>query len=260
MKAMFLTTDILFYLLEIELQCVHWNKNSILWFLFRLHLKSHPHSQIELPVAITNIIYLSIPELENSVFLDLVLLCDTAVASYPFYCPSRRSTPNSSSATLSRTCFWIFLPGGIQSGKETDVGRQHLNLSSLSLFSFSELNKALDTWWRVLISLHKTARNSVRPIHGSQYSIGNPSLSHVQLRENHIKWARLLWGLKEVLSSNNHDTLRTKFDTQTTVVSHRRRKRFSSSAGLLYGVSSAITDRTQILAIRASCFYVSTKI
>ena len=259
MKAMFLTTDMFFYQLDIELQCVRWNKNSILWFLFCLHLKSHPHSQIELPVAITNILYLSVPELENSVFLDLVLLCDTAVASYPFYCPSWRSTPTSSSATLSRTCFWIFLPSGIQSGKETDIGRQHLNLSSLSLFSFSELNKVLDTWWRVLISLHKTATNSVRPILVSQYSIGNPSLSHVQFRKNHIKRARLLWGWK-TSSQFQYNTLRTKFDTQTTVLSHRRRKRFSSSAGLLIRVSSAITNRTQDLAIRASCFYISVKI
>ena len=259
MKAMFLTTDMFFYQLDIELQCVRWNKNSILWFLFCLHLKSHPHSQIELPVAITNILYLSVPELENSVFLDLVLLCDTAVASYPFYCPSWRSTPTSSSATLSRTCFWIFLPSGIQSGKETDIGRQHLNLSSLSLFSFSELNKVLDTWWRVLISLHKTATNSVRPILVSQYSIGNPSLSHVQFRKNHIKRARLLWGWK-TSSQFQYNTLRTKFDTQTTVISHRRRKRFSSSAGLLIRVSSAITNRTQDLAIRASCFYISVKI
>ena len=259
MKAMFLTTDMFFYQLDIELQCVRWNKNSILWFLFCLHLKSHPHSQIELPVAITNILYLSVPELENSVFLDLVLLCDTAVASYPLYCPSWRSTLTSSSATLSRTCFWIFLPSGIQSGKETDIGRQHLNLSSLSLFSFSELNKVLDTWWRVLISVHKTATNSVRPILVSQYSIGNPSLSHVQFRKNHIKRAHLLWGWK-TSSQFQYNTLRTKFDTQTTVISHRRRKRFSSSAGLLIRVSSAITNRTQDLAIRASCFYISVKI
>ena len=47
-----------------------------------------------------------------------------------------------------------------------------------------------------------TTWNSVRPIFGLQYSIGNPSLSLVQLRENHIKWDRLLWGLKQVLSSN----------------------------------------------------------
>ena len=48
--------------------------------------------------------------------------------------------------------------------------------------------------------------------------------------------------------------------TDNSYVSHRRRKRFSSSAGLLFGVSSAITDRTRHLAIRASCFYVSVKI
>ena len=67
-------------------------------------------------------------------------------------------------ATLSSTCFWIFLPSGVQSGEETDVGKQRLNralesLSSLSLFSFSELNKALDTneynWWRVFVFFPK---------------------------------------------------------------------------------------------------------
>ena len=35
--------------------------------------------------------------------------------------------------------------------------------------------------------------------------------------------------------------LRTKFNTQTTVISHRRRKRFSSSAGLLS--QSEFSDR-----------------
>ena len=80
-----------------------------------------------------------------------------------------------------------------------------LNLSSISLFSFSELNKALDTnqytWWRVLIFL--ITINSVRPILGLQYSIGNPTLSHVNREcENHSKRARLFWGLKEILGSN----------------------------------------------------------
>ena len=41
--------------------------------------------------------------------------------------------------------FWIFVPSRIQSGEETDAGRQRLNHSSLSLSRFSELNKALDT-------------------------------------------------------------------------------------------------------------------
>ena len=70
----------------------------------------------KLPIAITSIIYLSVPELENSVFLDLVLLRFTPVASYSFPCLSWRS---SYTATLC-TCFWIFLPSGIQSSEETD--------------------------------------------------------------------------------------------------------------------------------------------
>ena len=105
-----------------------------------------------------------------------------------------------------------------------------------------------------------TAWNSVRPILGSQYSIGNPSLSLVQLRENHIKIMSPSALRAETSSRFNYDTLRTKFDTQTTVISHRRRKRFSSSAGLLLGVSSAITNRTRDLAIRSSNFYISVKI
>ena len=138
-----------FYSLDIELQHVRSDKNSILWFSFLLHLKRRPHSEIKLPVAI-NIIDLSV-EPEKSVFLHLVLSRFTAVASRSFYSPSWRSTANSSSATLSCTCFWIFLPSGIQSGEETDVGRQRLNRALESLFtftsfiSFSELNKALDT-------------------------------------------------------------------------------------------------------------------
>ena len=64
----------------------------------------------------------------------------------------------------------------------------------------------------------------------------------------------------ETSSRFEYDTLRTKFDTQLTLISHRRRKQLSSSAGLLFGVSSAITDRTQVLAIRALCFYISAKI
>ena len=88
------------------------------------------------------------------VFLYLVLLSFTPVASNSFSFPSLRSRYT---ATLSSTCFWIFLPSRIQSGEETDVGRQRLNHSSLSLSRFSEPNKALDTneynRWRVFIFL-----------------------------------------------------------------------------------------------------------
>ena len=95
-------------------------------------------------------------ELENSVFLHFVLLGVTPapVASNSFSFPSLRS---SDTATLSSACFWIFLLNRIQSGEETDAGRQRLNHSSLSLSRFSELYKALDTneynWWRVFIFL-----------------------------------------------------------------------------------------------------------
>ena len=72
------------------------------------------------------------------------------IASNSFSFPSLRSS-------YTATCFWIFLPIRIQSGENTDVGRQRLNHSSLSLSQFSELNKALDTneynWWRIFIFL-----------------------------------------------------------------------------------------------------------
>ena len=81
-------------------------KFLILWFSFRLLLKSRPYCSVEdrLPIAITNknVICLSFPELENSVFLDLVLLNCTTVATNSFFCPSSRS---SYVATLSSTCF-----------------------------------------------------------------------------------------------------------------------------------------------------------
>ena len=206
--------------------------------------------------------------MENSVFqLDLVLLRFTAVASYSFYCPSWRSTANSSSATLSCTCFWIFQPSGIQSGEETDVGRQRLNRALESLLTFTRLVfRAKQGAWHKQIQLTKgdvpsiRTTNSVRLILGSKYSIDNPTLSHEQLCENHIKRAHLLWGLKQVLAGFQYDPPENQFDTQTTVISHKGRKRFSSSAGLLFGVSSAIADITLVLAIRASCFYISAKI
>ena len=67
-------------------------------------------------------------ELENTVFLHLVLLRFTPVASNSFSFSSLRS---SYTATLSSTYFWIFLPSRIQSGEETDVGRLRFNHSSL---------------------------------------------------------------------------------------------------------------------------------
>ena len=79
-------------------------------------------------------------ERSNGIFLDLILLRFTpAASSCSFYCPSWQSTANSSSATLSCTCFWISLPSGIQWGEETDVGRQRLKWVLESLFTFALL-------------------------------------------------------------------------------------------------------------------------
>ena len=84
-----------------------------------------------------------------------------------------------------------------------------LNLSSLSLFSFSELNKALDTneynWWRVFIFLPQELQtrsdlSSARNILFARTTSNEPP--------------RVLWGLKHVLGTNLIP-LRTKLVTQT---------------------------------------------
>ena len=136
---MFLITDI-FFPRDIELQRVRSDKNSLLWFSFRLLLKSRPYCSVEdyspSQSPTKHHIFVRL-ELENSVFLNLVLLSFTPVASRYFSFPSSRS---GYTATLSSTCFWIFLPSRIQSGQETDVGRQRLNHSSLLLSRFTEYN------------------------------------------------------------------------------------------------------------------------
>ena len=81
--------------------------------------------------------------------------------------------------------------------------------------------------------------NSVWLILGLQYSIDNPRLSRVQLCKNYVKQVCLLWWLNKFLVPMI--PLRTNFDTQLTVISHRRRKWFSSSAGLLF--RSEFSDR-----------------
>ena len=89
-----------------------WKLNTLILVSFTFEKSSILQCRRLLPVAITNknIIYLSVPELENSVFLDLVLLSCTPVATNSFSCPSLQS---SYTATLSSACFWLFLPSGI---------------------------------------------------------------------------------------------------------------------------------------------------
>ena len=147
---MFFTTAMFFYPLDIEPQRnvsarirTQYFDSSTVYTWKVVHIQ-----KTELPVAI-NIIYLSVPELENSEFMDLVLLRFTAAASYSFCYPSWWSTANCLSGTLSCTRFWIFLgasfvavfpvPSGIQSGEETDVGRQRLDQALESLLTFTLL-------------------------------------------------------------------------------------------------------------------------
>ena len=102
-----------------------FEKSSILQYRRLLPFRNHQQKHIL-------DLYLSAPELENSVFLDLAVLSCTPVAPHSFSCPSLQS---SYTATLSSTCFWLFLPNGIQSGEETDIGRERLNLALESLFT-----------------------------------------------------------------------------------------------------------------------------
>ena len=65
-----------------------WELNTLILVSFTFEKSSILQCRRLLPVAITNknIIYLSVPELENSVFLDLVLLSCTPVATNSFSC------------------------------------------------------------------------------------------------------------------------------------------------------------------------------
>ena len=145
---MFLTTDMFFfYPLDIELQNVRSDNNSILWFSFFSHLKRRPHSEIKLPVAI-NIIYLSV-EPEKSVSLDLVVSRFTAVASCSFYSPFDGQLLILRQLRCHLHVSEFFYAVEFNRAKkptlEGSVWTGRLNLSSLSLISFSELNKTLDT-------------------------------------------------------------------------------------------------------------------
>ena len=84
-----------------------------------------------------------------------------------------------------------------------------LSLSSLSLFSFSELNKAIDAneynWWRVLVFLPQELQTR------SDFSSAR-NILFARTKSNES--LRLLWGLKHVLGANLIP-LRTKLVTQT---------------------------------------------
>ena len=203
---------------------------------------------------------LSVPEMENSVFLDLALFRFTLVSSPSFSCSSRRSTAISWSATLPCTCFLIFLLSGLRSGEETDLGRQRLNLSSLeSLFSLSELIKALKTkennWWRFLIFLPQELHT--RSDLSSQYFTGKPTLSHSFARitpnepfcfEGWNKFSVPIW---------------RAWDPNLTLNEQPHRRQLSLTEGesdllplpvFFFGVSSAIADITRVFGEKSIVF------
>ena len=103
----------------------------LIWFFIHWTSNFNVSARIRTQYFDSRFVY--IWKVENSVFLHLV--------DHSFHCPSWRSTANSSLAMLhvQCTCFWIFLASGIQSGKETDVGRQRLNRALESLFTFTLL-------------------------------------------------------------------------------------------------------------------------
>ena len=174
-KAMFLTTDMFFYPLDIERQRVRARIRTQYFDSHFVYIwKVVQIQKAKLPVAITNIIWLPILELENSVSLDLVLFSLRTADAFPVVAslPPRARRDDRQCVCCSQARFSyvllqllstlsiVFLDGpvlilrqlpcGIQSGEETNVG-QRLNRALESLFTFtsssafSELTKALNT-------------------------------------------------------------------------------------------------------------------
>ena len=146
---MFLTTGMFFfYPLDIELQHVRSDKNSILWFSFLLHLKRRPQfprlsspSQSTLYICHLNLrkacswTWFSYVLLQLLPALSIILLDGQLLILRQLRCRVYVSE--------------FFYPVEFNRAKkptlEGSAWTGFLNLSSLSLISFSELNKALDT-------------------------------------------------------------------------------------------------------------------
>ena len=114
-KAMFLTTDVFFFILwsskyngPVRIRSQYLDSH----FVYILNVI---HSQkTTLPVTITsfwNTVYFCLFPTGEELFPGRgSLTFYSSVASYSFYWPSWQSAANSSSSTLSRTSFWIFYP------------------------------------------------------------------------------------------------------------------------------------------------------
>ena len=146
---MFLTTGMFFfYPLDIELQHVRSDKNSILWFSFLLHLKRRPQfPRLSSPSQST--LYIC-P-------LNQRKACSRTWFSYVLLqlLPALSILLLDGQLLILRQLHWhvhvseFFYPVEFNRAKkptlEDSAWTGCLNLSSLSLISFSELNKALDT-------------------------------------------------------------------------------------------------------------------
>ena len=167
---MFLITDMFFFPRGYRTPTcpLGWELNTLILVSFTFEKSAIVQCRRPTPVAITyKNIRLSFPELENSVFLDLVLLSCTTVATNSFFCPSLRSS------------YTATLPSGIQSGEDTDVGRRRLNWGHESLFTLTLLVfRTKQGAWHKRKQLTKgfhfpstRTTNSVWLIFGSQYSL-----------------------------------------------------------------------------------------
>ena len=143
---------------------------------------------------------------------------------------------------------------------------KHLNPALESLFTFTLLVfRTKKGAWHKRIQLMKGSdfpsprtTNSVRLILSSQYSIGNPRLSHVQFCKNYIKRVHLLWWLNKFLVP--------MWSPWEPILTHRWQLSLTEGESdfpplpvFFFGVSSAIAHIIWVLVIRVSCFYISHK-
>ena len=133
-----------------------------------------------------------------------------------------------------------------------------LNLSSLSPFLFPELNKALDTceynWWRVLIFLPQELKLGTTYPWLAICCWQSNTFTCTALRKLHQMSPSALRA--ETSSGFQSDPRRPNL-THRWQLSLTEGESDFLPVGHLFLVSSAIADLTWVLAIRASCFYIS---
>ena len=182
-----------FYPLDIELQWSRTDKNSTLWFSFRLHLKCHPQSEDYAPrhnhQFLKHSIFLSVSQLEKSIFLDLVLLRFT-----PHLLPTLIDLLDGQLLIVRQLHCHVpvseFSTQWIQSGKKSNVGRLCMNHTLKSILTFTLLIfRAKQGVWYKQIQLMKGSDFLI--IISSQHFIGN-TFTHTALWELHADKSNFL--------------------------------------------------------------------